>query len=64
MIGGSLAGFLGALLALPVAALIKVTVGEGLVARRIQEVRASNAASNGNGKGTVPSRRSMARPLP
>ncbi len=67
MIGGSLAGFLGALLALPVAALIKVTIAEGLVARRVQEVRAANAATNGTGNGTgngLLRRRSTARPLP
>ncbi len=59
MIGGSLAGFLGALLALPVAALVKIVVTDYVVARRMHEVR--TAAVNGE----ATSRRPLAtRPLP
>ncbi len=59
MIGGSLAGFLGALLALPVAALVKIVVTDYVVARRVHEVR--TAAVNGE----AASRRPLAtRPLP
>lgn len=39
MIGGSLAGILGALLALPVAAMVKIVVYELLVPGRIDEIR-------------------------
>lgn len=39
MIGGSLAGVLGALLALPVAAMVKIVVYELLVPERIGEIR-------------------------
>lgn len=39
MIGGSLAGILGALLALPVAAMVKIVVYELLVPERIDEIR-------------------------
>ncbi len=44
MVGGSLAGFIGALLALPVAAMLKVVVTEFYLRRRIDRVRASNGA--------------------
>lgn len=44
MIGGSLAGFVGALLALPVAAMTKVVITEFFLRRRIERVRAANAA--------------------
>jgi len=44
MIGGSLAGLVGALLALPVAAMLKAVVTEFYVRRRIERVRAANAA--------------------
>lgn len=47
MIGGSLAGFVGALLALPVAAMAKVVVTEFVLRRRIEKVQASNAAEPG-----------------
>ncbi len=61
MIGGSLAGALGALLALPVAALVKIAITEYVIARRVEDVR--NAALNGDRP--APRRRpSEARPLP
>ncbi len=65
MIGGSLAGFLGALLALPVAALVKIVFHDYVVARRIADVRASvteRAAGNGRGRPRDPG--SLVRPLP
>ncbi|HEV8572445.1 MAG TPA: AI-2E family transporter [Actinomycetota bacterium] len=43
LIGGSLAGFVGALLALPVAAIIKITVRELFVERRVARVREADA---------------------
>ena len=43
LIGGSLAGFVGALLALPVAAIIKITVRELFVERRLAQVREADA---------------------
>ena len=61
MIGGSLAGWLGALLALPVAALVKVVFTDYVIARRVEDVR--NASLNGDQ--SAPRRRpSEARPLP
>jgi predicted PurR-regulated permease PerM len=39
LIGGSLAGFFGALLALPVAAMIKIIVFQLLVPERVDEIR-------------------------
>lgn len=61
MIGGSLAGFFGALLALPVAALVKVVVNDYVIAKRVDEVRTTSL----NG-GRAVSRRppAAARPLP
>lgn len=59
MIGGSLAGLFGALLALPVAAMIKVIVIELLVPERIDEVRRDSPTG-----GTQTSRRRASRPLP
>jgi predicted PurR-regulated permease PerM len=43
LIGGSLAGFVGALLALPVAAIIKITIRELFVERRLVRVREADA---------------------
>jgi predicted PurR-regulated permease PerM len=43
LIGGSLAGFVGALLALPVAAIIKISVRELFVERRLARVREADA---------------------
>lgn len=43
LIGGSLAGFIGALLALPAAAVIKVVVRELYIEDRLEEVRAEEA---------------------
>ncbi len=59
MIGGSLAGALGALLALPVAALVKIVITDYVVTRRIHDVR--TAAVNGE-----PAKRRpvVSRPLP
>jgi predicted PurR-regulated permease PerM len=59
MIGGSLAGLFGALLALPVAAMIKIIVIELLVPERIDEVRRDSPTD-----GTQTSRRRASRPLP
>lgn len=61
MIGGSLAGMFGALLALPVAALVKIVITDHVITRRVEDVR--NASLNGDR--SVPRRRpSEARPLP
>jgi predicted PurR-regulated permease PerM len=57
MIGGTLAGIVGALLALPVAALVKILVSEYLVRNRIETVRAENANE------TSPPRRRFRGPL-
>jgi predicted PurR-regulated permease PerM len=59
LIGGSLAGLFGALLALPVAAMIKIIVFELLVPERIDEIR-----RDGPHDGTQGSRRRTSRPLP
>ena len=45
LIGGTLAGIVGALLALPVAALIKILASEFLIRRRVEAVRDENAAA-------------------
>lgn len=45
LIGGSLAGFAGALLALPAGAIVKVTVQELFVRPRLEHVRLSDAAA-------------------
>ena len=45
MIGGTLAGIVGALLALPIAALVKILVMEFLIRRRIEKVRTERAAA-------------------
>jgi predicted PurR-regulated permease PerM len=60
LIGGSLAGLVGALLALPVAAMVKIVVFELLVPERIEEVR-RDAAETGRGRSR---RHKMSRPLP
>jgi len=60
MVGGSLAGLIGALLALPLAALIKVIVEGYIVQERIDKVRAEVA----NGDRPVRRRRGRSRPLP
>lgn len=60
LMGGSLAGLVGALLALPVAAIIKIIVFELLVPERIDVVRRA-AAETGTGRSR---RRKMSRPLP
>ena len=59
LIGGSLAGLFGALLALPVAAMIKIIVFELLVPERIDEIR-----RDGPLHGVQRSKRGVARPLP
>ncbi len=59
MIGGSLAGVLGALLALPVAALVKIVITDYVVARRVHDVR--TAAVNGEAASRRPA---TTRPLP
>ena len=61
MIGGSLAGVFGALLALPVAALVKVVVNDYVISRRVDDVRTTSL----NGGRVVSRRRPVAaRPLP
>jgi len=45
LVGGTLAGIVGALLALPVAALIKILASEFLIRRRVESVRDENAAA-------------------
>ncbi len=61
MVGGSLAGLIGALLALPLAALIKIVVEDFIVHERMDKVRAEVA--NGGRIGRR-GRRGRARPLP
>ena len=61
MIGGSLAGVFGALLALPVAALVKVVVNDHVIAKRVDEVRTTSL--NG-GRGMSRRRPTDVRPLP
>jgi predicted PurR-regulated permease PerM len=50
LIGGSLAGFVGALLALPVAAIIKISVRELFVERRLARVREADAELEAEGQ--------------
>ena len=45
LVGGTLAGIVGALLALPVAALVKILASEFLIRRRVESVRDENASS-------------------
>jgi predicted PurR-regulated permease PerM len=59
LIGGSLAGLFGALLALPVAAMIKIIVFELLVPERIDEIRRDAPQA-----GIQRSKRRVSRPLP
>jgi predicted PurR-regulated permease PerM len=61
MVGGTLAGLVGALLALPLAALIKIIVNDFVVEGRLEQVRAEVAAVQNEGRGM---RRSRSRPLP
>lgn len=61
MIGGTLAGLVGALLALPLAALIKIVINDFVVMGRVEQVRAEVAATQ-SGRGVR--RRSRSRPLP
>ncbi|HET9258593.1 MAG TPA: AI-2E family transporter [Acidimicrobiia bacterium] len=62
MVGGSLAGLVGALLALPLAALIKVVIEDYIVQERVEAVRTE--VTNGEGVGKRSRRRRGARPLP
>lgn len=62
MVGGSLAGLVGALLALPLAALIKIVVDDFIVQGRVEQVRAEVA--NGDGAARRRVRRGRSRPLP
>ena len=60
MIGGTLTGITGALLALPLAAMVKVAVEQYLISSRLETVRASAGES-----GTRPRKRNgRTRPLP
>lgn len=61
MVGGSLAGLVGALLALPIAALLKIVFRDYVVQERIDQIRAE--ATNGNGVMSS-RRRGRSRPLP
>jgi predicted PurR-regulated permease PerM len=55
MVGGSLAGVLGALLALPVAAVVTLLTNRFLIERRVAEVRMkSEQAGNGSRKRELP----------
>ncbi len=47
LVGGTLAGIVGALLALPVAALAKILISEFVVRRRVETVRDENALAPG-----------------
>lgn len=64
MIGGSLAGLVGALLALPVAAMLKVVINEFYLRRRIERVRAANAADETDIRTVVRRTELGQRPLP
>ncbi|MGH8928978.1 MAG: AI-2E family transporter, partial [Acidimicrobiia bacterium] len=59
MVGGTLAGITGALLALPVAAMIKLTIEQYVISARLETLRENASDSAGN----TPRRRA-ARPLP
>lgn len=61
MVGGSLAGLVGALLALPIAALIKIVIEDYLVADRMERVRAEVALEQNSGRRRW---RGRSRPLP
>lgn len=60
MVGGTLAGVTGALLALPLAAMIKIATEQYLVSARLERVRENASASAVN----APRRRGGIRPLP
>jgi predicted PurR-regulated permease PerM len=62
MVGGSLAGLVGALLALPLAALIKIVVDDFIVQGRVEQMRAEVANGEGGARRRV--RRGRSRPLP
>lgn len=62
MVGASLAGLVGALLALPLAALIKIVVEDYVVIERMEQVRSEVA--NGEGMRRRSQRRRGSRPLP
>lgn len=64
MVGGSLAGFVGALLALPIAAMTKVVVTEFFVRPRMEHVRARNAAVQADLATLAPKPELGRRPLP
>lgn len=59
MVGGTLAGITGALLALPLAALIKVATEQYVISSRLETVRADSATPGGQRR-----RRGKSRPLP
>jgi predicted PurR-regulated permease PerM len=61
MVGGSLAGLVGALLALPLAALIKIVIDDYLVQGRLEQVRAEVAEEQNSGRRRW---RGRSRPLP
>jgi predicted PurR-regulated permease PerM len=62
MVGGSLAGLVGALLALPLAALIKIVIDDYLVQGRIEQLRSDREVDEMARRGS--GRRGRARPLP
>lgn len=59
MVGGSLAGLLGALLALPIAAMLKIVINDFLIQERMDKVRAEVIDSGG-----IAERRRRRRELP
>ena len=63
LIGGSLAGLFGALLALPVAAMIKIIVFELLVPERIDEIRRMPHRQGFNGRNDGPAAHSRDTPM-
>jgi predicted PurR-regulated permease PerM len=62
MVGGSLAGLVGALLALPLAALIKIVIQDYVIEDRMEQVRAEVASEQSSGQRRR--RGSRSRPLP
>jgi predicted PurR-regulated permease PerM len=60
MVGGTLAGLVGALLALPLAALVKVVLDEFVVQERVVKVRAETAQEQNSRS----HRHGPSRPLP
>ena len=64
--GGALAGPIGALLALPVAAMVKIVLEEFVLRRRIEQVQAADAEAQARGgrRGGIRRGGLTQRPLP